>query len=160
MKIRLKFAVSIAVLIIFLSCSDDQEKVEPSFYQMLTGSSKKVWRMTSLQWTGEGKSPLTFSIPNCIRDDMYIFYANEERLFEVDNGPTKCDNNEDQIVISDVWSLNSATATLTLIFPLLSDNPLPFTIRSLKIDEMVFDIYIDNEQNYTYKISMVSVSEE
>lgn len=116
--------------------------------------------MTSLQWTGDGKNTLNFSVASCIRDNLYIFYANEERLYEVDNGSSKCNSNEAQALISDVWSLNSATSTLTIIFPLLSDNALPFTLRSLKSNELVFDIYLDNEEKYTYKITMTSVSEE
>jgi hypothetical protein len=145
---------------IILSCSEEQQPQPLEYYKIITGKTKKTWKMSTIQWTGEGKDDINYSLNSCLRDDLYVFYANTERLYEVTNGASKCASDEPDTIISDEWSFVNATATLTIIFPLLSDNSLPFYVEKVTAKEMVLQIYVDDESKYSYKITLQSVSEE
>jgi hypothetical protein len=160
MKPIIKSLVVGLCLLVVLSCSEDVEPNPLEYYKIITGKTKKTWKMTTIQWTGEGKDDITYSLNNCLRDDLYVFYANSERLYEVTNGATKCSSDESDTLVSDQWSFVNATATLTIIFPLLSDGALPFYVKKLTSKEMVIEIYVDQDSKYSYKMTMQSVSEE
>ena len=149
----------LSIILVLLSCSENPQPVTPEFYKIITGKTKKTWKVTTIQWTGEGKSDITYSLNSCLKDDLYVFYANEERLYEVTNGASKCSSDEADTIISDVWSFVNATSTLTIIMPLLSDSNLPFFVRKVTSKEMTLEIYIDQDSKYSYKITMQSVSE-
>lgn len=159
MKINFCFAIGL-LLLIFSSCEEKVNVVIPEYHKIFTGNVKKTWKLTTIQWTGEGKDPLTYSLSSCYKDDLYTFYNNAEHLYEVTNGATKCDSSEPDTLVSDSWSFVNANSTLTIIFPLLSDSNLPFFVRRMTNKEMVFEIYLDQDSKYSYKMTMQSVSEE
>jgi len=159
MKTRLQI-VTACLILLMGACSEDPKPIPTEFSKVITGNTKKTWKMTAIQWTGDGKDPINYSLSSCFKDDLYTFYANEERLYEVDNSPTKCGDDEPAQLVSDSWSFINATATLNIIFPLLSDNVLPFYLKKVTSKEMTLEIYLDQDNIYSYKITMQSVSEE
>jgi hypothetical protein len=148
------------ILLLAFSCSEDPEVSLPTSYKLITGNTKKSWKITTLEWTGDGKKGVTYSLPGCLKDDLYIFYNNSSRLYEVTNGSLKCDPTDQDKIVSDEWSFVNATATLNIIQPLFSDSSLPFYVKKLTAKEMVLEIYTDQDNKYSYKITMQSVSEE
>jgi hypothetical protein len=157
----IKFIQIIVIsLLILQGCSEEKEPEIPNYYNVFTGKTKKSWRVTGMKWTGDDKDDLTYSLGSCVRDDLYVFYANTERLYEVNAGSVKCSNDEPSQFVSDSWSFVNATSTLTIIFPLLSDNSLPFLMRKVTSKEMSMEIYFDQDKKYSYIITMQSVSEE
>jgi hypothetical protein len=153
--------IAIASLFLLLvACSEDVKVIKPAYSKVFTGNTKKSWKITGLKWTGEGKDDISYSLRPCEKDDLYTFYANNEKLYEVSNGAIKCSSDEADLLVSDVWSFINATSTLTAIFPLLSDSALPFFVRKITSKEMTLEIYIDQDNKYSYQITMQSVSEE
>ena len=159
MKMLTKIITSL-FLMVLVSCSEDPKPIVEEFYKAITGKTKKTWKITGIKWKGDGKDDINYSLSNCYKDDLYTFYANEERLYEVNNGPTKCSDSEPNQLVSDQWSFVNATSTLTIIFPLLSDNSLPFFVRKVTSKEMTIEIYIDQDNKYSYIATLQSVSEE
>lgn len=152
---------SIFLVAMLASCEESITPNPPTFYKIITGNNtKKTWKITQLKWTGKGKDDITYSIGTCYKDDRYIFYANAENLYEVSGGTVKCSSDEGATLVSDTWSLVNATATLTVILPLFSDNPLPFFIQKVTSKEMTLRIYLDQDNQYSYVVTMESVSEE
>ena len=147
-------------LLIFASCSEDPKPIVNEFYKIITGKTKKTWKVTGIKWTGDEKEDINYSLSSCYKDDLYTFYANEERLYEVSNGPSKCSDSEPDQLVSDSWSFVNATSTLTIVFPLLSDSSLPYFVRKVTSKEMTLEIYIDQDNTYSYAITLQSVSEE
>jgi hypothetical protein len=158
-KISLSLLVCFSFMII-VSCTEDPQTIPLESYRLITGKTKKTWQLTSLQWTGDEKDDITYGLPNCIRDDVYVFYANYERLYEVRNGASKCKEEEADVVVSDQWSFVNAKSKLTIIFPLLAEGSLPFYVKKLTSKEMVIEIYLDQDSKYSYKMTLQSVSEE
>ena len=150
----------ISLTAIFVSCEESFTPNPPTFYKIITGNNKKTWRLTALKWTGEDTDDISYSLSNCYKDDRYVFYANKENLYEINGGTVKCSSDENATLVSDRWSLTNATATLTIILPIFSDNPLPFFIQKVTSKEMTLQIYLDQENKYSYVATMQSVSEE
>src|SRR6478609_7042058 len=112
MKMTIKIFV-VFLLMSIISCSEDPKPVVEEFYKIITGQTKKTWKVTSIKWTGDAKDDITYNLSTCYKDDLYTFYANEERLYEVSNGPTKCSDSEPDQLVSDQWAFVNATSTLT-----------------------------------------------
>lgn len=148
------------VLLIFMQCTEEIKPEGPDYYHIFTGKNKKTWRITKVAWTGEGKSDVTLSFSSCYRDDIYAFYANKDNQYEVTGGAQKCSGDESTTLVSDTWSFVNATATLNIIIPLFSDSTLPFYLIKASSSEMVLEIYLDQDNIYSYQVTMQSVSEE
>jgi len=156
----MRTALKIMILMLILgSCSEDPKPIVEDFYKTITGQTKKTWKLTAITWKGDGKDDIKYSDP-CFSDDRYTFYANEERLYEFSYGSIKCDAEEPEGMISDEWSFVNATSTLTIIFPLLSSNSLPFFVRKVTSKEMTIEIYLDQDNKYSYMATLQSISEE
>lgn len=148
------------LLMIMLGCSEEVVPKGPEYYRVFTGQNKKTWKITKLVWTGEGKSDVTINFSNCFKDDLYIFYADKDNQYEVIGGTNKCDTNESNLLVSNSWSFVNASATLSIIIPLFSNNSLPFIATKVSKSEMTLEIYLDQNNTYSYQITMQSVSEE
>ncbi len=141
-------------VLLVAACSESKEPEPITFYQVFTGKTQKSWVVTGVTWTGEGQSDINYSLNACYADDEYIFYANADRRYQVTNGSRKCDSTEPDILVDDSWSFVNATATLTIAFPLLADGPLPFYVRSVNDSKMELEIFIDQDNKYSYRIEL------
>lgn len=145
------------------SCSESIEPKPITYTQLLTGKEKKIWTLVSFEVIDDGDA--SGPIParnlfnaNCEADDQYVFYANGERKYEYTNGPTKCASNEPDVLLTDTWTFTNANATLEFAFPVLSNAPLPFIVKSLTSTSMTLEIYLDNIQgiNASYRFVLAS----
>ena len=162
LPIRFLLAVVSGCLILLNSCTEIKEPQPLTYTQLLTGSEKKTWVLTSFEVIDEGEGsgdiPATqlFS-NNCELDDQYVFYAGSERKYEFSNGPTKCSPTEAEILLTDQWAFTNANATLEFAFPLLAgSNRLPFTVRSLTETKMVLEIYLGENIDASYTFTFTS----
>lgn len=139
------------------------EKIEPkpmTYTQLLTGKEKKAWVLSSLTIIDQ-KDPFELAgnqvLDPCELDDQFIFYANEEKKMEYSNGSTKCRTSEPEILITDVWQLTNANATLEIGIPrIFGGFKLPFIIKTLTENSMVLEYYfgdIDASYRFTFTSS-------
>ena len=144
------------IIAFFSGCREDVEPVPYTYSQLLTGKNWKSWKMIGLQYRENGKPIETYNLelftdPQslCIFDDLYIFYANDERLFEVDEGGTKCNPDDPQTFLTSNWALVNANATIEFVIPLLIPFPYPYVLQELSENRMVAEVYFtDNTQSY------------
>ena len=150
-----------AIAGLFLECS---EKIDPkpvTYSQLLTGTDKKAWRLVSYQVIDEGVASSVISVQNnfnpCVADDQYIFYANEEHKFEVTEGATKCSQNDPDVFITDTWALVNSNASLQFVFPILTDQAYPFTIKNLTSSVLTIEYYFpDIDASYRFTFNAVT----
>ncbi|GAB2767891.1 hypothetical protein GCM10027275_07950 [Rhabdobacter roseus] len=167
MKIRIPYIGAFVLLLGMSGCSETIEPKPLTYTQILTGTVKKTWLLTSFQVIDEGVESEVVPARNlfngtCEADDQYVFYANAERKFEFTNGPTKCSASEPDVLLTDQWILTNANATLEFAFPVLSTQPLPFVIKSLTSNSMTLEIYLDqvfgDDTNASYRFNFTSSS--
>jgi len=134
------------------------ERIEPkplTYSRLLTGTEKKAWRLVSYQEFDVGQGSPVLRIQQefdpCRADDQYVFYANDERKFEYDNGPTKCGANEPQVFFDDSWSLVNANATLEFVIPIWVPAKIPFVVKNLTENVLTVEYYEqDLELSYRF----------
>lgn len=127
-------------------CREPFEAEPFTYSQLLTGKVSKSWRMTGISILEDDSPTQNIPLPDedCVYDDEYVFYANEEKRFEVSNGRRKCEETEDDILVTDRWAFSNANATLEMILPILSSNQrLPFIVKSLTEERLTIEIYFD-----------------
>ena len=135
------------------------EKIEPTpitYSQLLTGTEKKTWRMVSFQsFDNEQSSPVTpianIGLDECVYDDLFTFYANDERKLEISEGPTKCEADDDDIFKTDNWTLINADASLEFEIPILGGK-FPWTIKNLTAQTLTIE-YFFQDINASYRIT-------
>lgn len=151
----------IACGLLGLLLSGCHENLEPTPYQytrLFTGQISKTWAMTFVEETEGGKVIDRFPV-ECAQDDEYIFYATYDRLYEVKSGAVKCFTDEPASMV-DTWSFTNATATLTIILPILSSQRLPFIVRKVDEDDLTLEIFFDQEGTASYRIYFELTDEE
>ncbi|MCW5912306.1 MAG: hypothetical protein KIT62_14645 [Cyclobacteriaceae bacterium] len=151
--------VLILTISLLISCS---EKIEPTPYtysQIFSGKNQKTWIYKSIILWEEGKSDINYTLINCVSDDLYIFYADAEKKYEVTNGASKCSANEPDLILADTWSFINGGATLTIVIPFLSDLALPYIVREVSSSTMVLEIFINAGNTQSYRITFGSVAE-
>jgi hypothetical protein len=153
--------VQILRLVLFsLFVAGCHEALEPTPYvysQYFTGKISKTWAMTFVEYTENGKVIDRFPI-DCAKDDDYIFYATSDRSYEVKSGSQKCFEGETDL--TDTWSFNNASATLTIILPVLSSQSLPFIVKKVDKDDLTLEIFLDQEGVESYRIYFKLTHEE
>src|SRR4051812_22917334 len=87
-----------------LSCSEEVKPTPFTYTHVFTGQNSKTWSLDKVLLKKTGQDDQQITLSSCEKDDRYIFYANGERLFEVDNGRTSCDATEEQTLVSYTWS--------------------------------------------------------
>lgn len=154
----LTIAVGVALLALG-SCSETIDPKPLTYTQLLTGTEKKTWTLTSFEIIDEGQGSGTIPASNlfnnnCEADDQFVFYANSERKYEYTNGPTKCSTTEPDVLLTDTWAFTNANATLEFAFPVLSTGRLPFIVKSLTSTSMTIEIYLgDIDASYRFVFS-------
>lgn len=166
MRTLLRF-LFIPVLVgwLFGGCSERVEPKPLTYTQLLTGQNQKTWRLVSLAIIDDGNSsgviqPSQAGVPACFADDLYTFYANDERKYEASEGASKCSNSDPDVYLTDQWTLVNASATLEFAFPLLGGQRLPFTIKNLTSNVLTVELYLQNvaDLNASYRFTFNSVS--
>lgn len=143
---------AILLMGLFFSMGACTEEVEPkpqTYSQLLTGTTSKSWRLTSIQLIEANAQPVSYNLPNnCIYDDIYIFYADKDRKYEVQEGASKCSPEDPDTYIEDTWSIVSATATINFYFPILGADS--YTLKSLTEDTLTIEYYA-TDLNFSYR---------
>ncbi|HEY9047988.1 MAG TPA: hypothetical protein VIN08_18910 [Ohtaekwangia sp.] len=140
------------------SCSEEVKPTPYTYTQVFTGKNSKTWQIKYFEETANGKVTNRFNV-SCTADDKYTFHAGSERIFETASGSRKCFDPAEDDVISNVWTFNNATATLTMIIPVLSENSLPYIVREVDSESMVLEIFFDETGTGSYRIHFESTSE-
>jgi hypothetical protein len=149
-----------ALVMLATSCSEDIKPVPFTFTKNFTGKSDKTWSVEKLVLRETGKKDQTLTLDACESDDLYKFYANDEKLFEVYNGNKKCDTDEDDLMLSYQWSYASANANLTMVAPHIFGNFLiPFIVKKVDSDEMQLEIFLNEESTISYLLYFKVVNE-
>jgi uncharacterized membrane protein len=153
--------IILGILSIYLiGCSEEIAPERYTYSQIISGKNEKTWRLTRFVSWIEGKSEINLEpLPPCISDDLYTFYADLEKKYEVSNGVTKCNSSEPDLILVDTWSFINGGATLNMILPFLSDTSLPFIVRELDNNTMALEIFRDQENTISYRIYFESVGE-
>ncbi|GAB3168059.1 hypothetical protein [Telluribacter humicola] len=160
---KLKSVAALFLVLWLAGCSESIEPKPLTYTQLLTGTDKKAWTLTSFQIIDEGEESNVIPARNlfnntCEADDQYIFYANSERRYEYVNGPTKCSSNEPDVLLTDQWTFTNANATLEFVFPVLVGNArLPFIVKTLTNTNMTLEIYL-GELDASYRFMFTSAT--
>ena len=134
------------------------EKIEPkpiTYSQLLTGTEKKSWRIVSFQIFDDGNAsgviPAAQLDAPCVIDDLYTFYANDERKFEITEGASKCNANNPDVFYTDNWTLINADASLEFGLRILNLK-YPYTIKSLTASVLTIEFYVP-DINASYRFT-------
>ena len=145
------------ILLLGASCSEEVTPKPFIFSKLFTGEHNKTWKVKFFEETLDGNVVDRFTI-GCVNDDQYIFYANPERSMDFKSGSGKCFNPAEPSLVTDTWSYQSGTATLTMLLPIFADIPLPFTVRKVNEDDLELEIFFDD--NASYRIHFDATHEE
>ena len=96
----------------------------------------------------------------CLRDDTFIFHANSEHSYETLSGSNKCFSEPEPDHVIDTWSFNNATSALVMIIPRVSDLALPYLVREADEEEMIVEIFFDQENTESVRIHFEAIDEE
>lgn len=151
-------AITFALLATLMACTE-QVKVTPFTYpEVFTGETRKGWTIRNVQLLQDGKGTQTFQLDQCATDDLYVFYNNPERTYQVTEGATKCNDGDPNTLVDSSWAFINSSASLTIIMPLLADVPLPFIVKEIDDTKMVLDIYFDdNKSSYRFNFRSASL---
>jgi hypothetical protein len=158
MKNYTRLFVFMLIIGVASSCTEKLDPKPFTYSQLLTGTEKKTWVLSAVTIVDQ-KDPFDLAgsdvLDPCQLDDQFIFYANEEKKMEYANGPSKCRSSEPDILITDVWQLTSANATLEMGIPrLFGGFKLPFIVKSLTENTMVLEYYFgDIDASYRFKFT-------
>ncbi|MFZ5999943.1 MAG: hypothetical protein ACOYW3_05495 [Bacteroidota bacterium] len=139
-------------------CTESLDPTPYTYTKVFTGEVSKTWSLTLIEVTENNKVVDRFKV-DCALDDSYTFYATSDRLYKVDQGSAKC-SEEETSSLTDVWAFNNATATLTIILPILSSSRLPFIVKKADDDDLLLEIFFDEEGTGSYRIHFEAKSEE
>ncbi|WP_460983681.1 hypothetical protein [Spirosoma fluminis] len=138
-------------------CSERIEPKPVTYSQLLTGTTKKSWRLVSYQILDEGKG--TGAIPfqqTCQTDDLYTFYADEQHTFEIGEGASKCTADANDIYVTDTWTLVNANASLEFYLDILGGK-FPWTIKTLTDRSLTIEYYFpDIDASYRFTFNSIS----
>jgi len=152
--------LAVGALLAFSGCSEEIEPKPLTYTQLLTGATSKAWRLNTIRIIDDGEDSGNISarqaLGGCVADDRYVFYANDLKTFEVQEGPSKCSPSDPDVFVEDAWSLVNATATLTFVMPILTtETALPFVIKSLTNNTLTIEYYFGNV-NLSYRFTFTA----
>jgi len=151
------FIIILSVLIVN-SCSEELNPTPYTYTKIFTGENNKTWKIKLFEETLEGEI-IDKLLPTCVSDDKFIFYANSEHSFDAVSGSKKCAEDEPDVT-TNTWSFSNATATLTMVLPILSDNALPYIVREADAGDMEVEIFFDETNTASYRIHFEAIDEE
>jgi hypothetical protein len=156
-KYTCRIALALAVFFTFSRCSEDVKPTPVTYTQLLTGKESKSWRLNTIRIIDDGEDSGNLSsrqvFDNCVADDLYVFYANDLKTFEAQEGASKCNPADPEVFVEDTWSLVNATATLTFVMPILTtEGALPFVIKNLTENTLTLEFYA-GDVNLSYRFT-------
>ncbi|MEA3444121.1 MAG: lipocalin family protein [Bacteroidota bacterium] len=145
----LKTLIIVAIatsLFVFSSCNKDDD--EPNKKEMLTANSWKVTAFT-LDSLGFPILDIYQLMDDCNKDDLTIF--NEDGTYESNEGPTKCNDADPQVIEEGTWTFNSDETQIITT----SDTTQTMDIVTLNSSKLAIS-YTEEEEGvvYTYSIEM------
>jgi hypothetical protein len=155
---RLKMLLLAVGLISVFSCEEELKVTPYTFTKLFTGETSKTWGVSFFEETLNGKVTDNF-LPSCIADDHFKFYANTEHLYETTSGTNQCFADEPGLS-SSTWSYTSSSATMLMLLPIFSDDPLPFFVRKVDSDDLEIEIFLDEKNTSSYRIHLKSIDED
>ncbi|HEX8529894.1 MAG TPA: hypothetical protein VF646_07715 [Cytophagales bacterium] len=161
--ILLRTALALGLLSLCGGCSEEVKPEPPTYSQLLTGKESKTWRLSSFQVFDDGTGSGTvnareFDAP-CIVDDLYVFYANDVKTMEVEEGASKCNPADPDLVLEDTWSLVNASATLEFNFAGFIPQKLNYKVRNLTENTLTVEFYYQDyvpDVNLTYRFTFTA----
>lgn len=136
-------SLCLAVLMLPLGgCKEDLEAEPATYSTLLTGTESKAWRRISRDLAinvGGERDTISFNrgIPPCQSDDVFIFYRSGQ-VFELSEGETTCDEEDERVIVSGRWRLNHVNRIIDL------GTEEPYTLVALEEDLLVwgYDVQI------------------
>jgi len=148
------------LLLLIAACSEDVKPIPYTYPQHFTGTESRTWKLSGIVIKQAGKgdvnireADLPSALGSCVADDRYVFYANTLHTYEVQEGATTCNAGDPQVYLTDTWAFSNGNATLTIIMPILSDQALPFFVRSADDTQMELEIFLDVNNTSSYRLS-------
>ncbi|MEO5978104.1 MAG: hypothetical protein ABIS36_26565 [Chryseolinea sp.] len=155
---RFKLLILVLGLISVFSCEEELKPMPFTFTKFFTGATSKTWKVSFFEETLNGTVTDNF-LPGCIADDQFKFYANAEHLYETTSGTNKCFEDEAGLTSSS-WSYTTNNATLIMLLPIFSSDPLPFFVRKVNKDDLQIEIFLDDKNTASYRIHLKVIDEE
>lgn len=161
MEKKLRLLLGILVLSLCMAgCKEDFETEPFTYTQLLTGTASKTWKMTGISILEDGQPTQNIPLPgdDCVFDDEYVFYANDEKKYEILDAAIKCAPEDPDVFLTDTWSFVNAKATLEIVLPILTPEfRLPFIVKSLTDTRMVLEIFFEGG---SYRFTFQSIRTE
>ena len=156
---KYSYLLVFSLVLLSFSCSEELKPTPYQYTTIFTGENSKTWKLKFLEETLDGDVIETFNI-GCAADDKYIFYSNPERLYEAITGSQKCSSDEEN-KITDSWSFNNASATLTMLLPFFTtESSIPFIVREVKSNKMELEYFFNEENTESYRIHFEAIDED
>ncbi len=138
-------------------CSEEVKPTPLTYSQLLTGTTSKTWRFSGFQIVEAGQVTGSFDASQwtdeCEIDDLYVFYADKDRKYEIQEGPSKCRPDNPEILFTDTWSVVNATSTINFVFRSFPTGS--FMLRSITDRTMTVEYYV-KEYNFGYRFIFAS----
>ncbi|MFP4092392.1 MAG: hypothetical protein ACLFUB_03100 [Cyclobacteriaceae bacterium] len=137
-----KTALLLSIFCLMMSACKEELEVTPATYSMLlTGEESKSWRRISRDLIielGGQRDTISFNrgIPPCQLDDVFIFYR-EGQIFEIGEGLTTCDEDDENVLARGRWRLNHVNRIIDL------GTEVPYTLVSLQDDELIWGYEVE-----------------
>jgi hypothetical protein len=152
--------VAVFSLLGFGGCTEEVKPIAYTYSQLLTGKESKSWRLTTIRIIDDGEDSGPINVRQefnpCIADDLYVFTNNDVKTFEVREGASKCRPEDPDVYVEDTWSVVNATATVSFVLPLLTDQfALPFIIRNLSETTLTVEYFFE-DINLSYRFTFTA----
>jgi hypothetical protein len=156
-----KYFVIVLCSFFAFSCSEEKEPTPYTYTQVFAGKTKKTWALDKVFVKKQGASDSQITLENCEKDDRYVFYANEEKKYEIYNGSTKCVADEDDLMVDHFWTFVNAGAAMTIAVPrIFGDFLIPFIVTEANESSMVLEVFANEENTISYELHFRAIDEE
>ena len=151
------------VMTLSLGACQESLEVKPNTYsKLLTGEESKTWEIIGLQYRESGKPLQSIDAAGnnfCDLDDHFIFYASVERKFVIDEGASKCNDEDPQVLLEDSWALVNANASLEFVVPIFGFFKYPWIVQELTEDRLVTEIFFGEELELSWRVVFRAIDE-
>jgi hypothetical protein len=122
---------------VLMGCSEELDPKPAEYSKLLTGEKSKTWSLTRLYFVFENEQfdpvDITNLLPQCERDDQYTFFR-EGKVLEIQEGPSKCNPEDNDLIARTTWDIVNANASL-----LFGPN-VAWTLFELTDDKLIYGI--------------------